>query len=150
MDSAAPEQLFSVPNDPVYNWAALAKELEGFKPSLLKIWMSEYECWKHHYRRFRDHEHVTLFKAVEGTDMAPKPNEQVMRFHRRALFALLQSGEQCAELLDKLKLENEEAQERLVLQRRIKILLESLQETLELWHPVNTESIERRTAILKD
>ena len=140
------EDLFTVQDgDPVREWTALAKELEAFQPSLLGRWKQEYDCWKHHYQRFRDYEQKTLYTATEHGEV-PKPSDQVMRLHRRVILALYQSGEQCADQLESLPLEGDEAQERLTMQSRIRTLLESLQETLELWHPVNTERVEQRKA----
>ena len=141
------KDLFAVPDgDPIHDWATLAKELEAYQPSLFKVWKTEYDCWKHHYQRFRDYEHTTLFTADESGGV-PKPREEVMRLHRRSVLALLQSGQVCADLLLALPLEGDEAHERLEWQRRIKTLLESLQETLELWHPVNMERVKQRHAI---
>jgi hypothetical protein len=140
--------LFAVHDDPIRDWASLAKDLEGFQPSLLKVWKTEYECWKHHYQRFRDFEAATLFTIDEAGNL-PKPQEGVMRLHRRCVLALLQSGEICAQILLALNLEGDEAQERLELKRRIRTLLDSLQETLELWHPVNVERVEQGKAIFK-
>jgi len=147
MDASPPKDLFSVHDgDPIREWTALARELEGFQPSLLKQWKDEYECWKHHYQRFRDYEQKTLFTATEE-GATPKPSETVMRLHRRALLALLQSGEHCSANLRSLELEGEEAQERLVWDRRFRTLLDSLQESLEIWHPVNAERTEERKAM---
>jgi hypothetical protein len=144
MPSTPPKDLFAVhEGDPIREWASLARELENFQPSLLKQWKDEYECWKHHYQRYRDFEQKTLFTPTEEGDV-PKPSEMVMRLHRRALLALLQSGEKCSEHLRSLDLEGEEAQERLDWDRRLRTLLEALQETLEIWHPVNAERIEER------
>jgi len=141
-----PKDLFSVEgSDPIRDWTALAKDLESFQPSLFKLWQKDYDCWRHHYQRFRDFEQATLFTAAEDGD-SPKPSEQIMRLHRRALIALMQSGGLCSEQLLALPLDGEDAQERLVWERRLRTLVESLQESLELWHPVNLErSDERRT-----
>ncbi len=141
--------LFTVhEGDPTREWTALAREFEAFQPSFLKRWREDYDCWKHHYQRFRDSEEKTLYTATEQGGIT-KPSDQVMRLHRRALLSLLQSGEQCSEQLDALPLENDEAQERLVLTRRIRTLLEALQEALELWHPVNQERAEQRKEAFK-
>jgi hypothetical protein len=148
MEADPKKDLFAVSDgDPVRDWATLSKELEAFEPSLLKVWKAEYECWKHHYQRFRDYEQISLFPTTE-LEIPPLPQDSVMRLHRRALLALLQSGEKCAELLRELPLENDDAQERLDWKRRIRTLLESLQETLELWHPVNAERVQQRKAML--
>lgn len=142
-----PKELFSVhEGEPIRDWATLAKELESFQPSLLKVWKDQYDCWKHHYQRFRDYEQTAFFVATEQGEV-PQPSEPVMRLHRRSLLALLKSGEQLAELLLALPLEHDEAQERFEWNRRIRTLLESLQETLELWHPVNVERVQQRKEI---
>lgn len=149
MASNTPKELFAVhEGEPIRDWATLTKELEEFQPSLLKIWKEQYECWKHNYQRFRDYEQSAFFVATEE-GAVPAPSEPVMRLHRRALLALLKSGEQCSELLLSLPLENDDeaAQERLDLNRRIRTLLDSLQEGLELWHPVNVERVQQNKAV---
>lgn len=139
--------LFAVQDsDPMREWIALAKQIESFQPSLLKRWKDEYDCWKHHYQHFRDSEQKTFFTQEEDGSL-PRTSDQVMRLHRRSLLALWQGGEKCADQLLALPLEGEEAQERLDWQRRLHTLLEALQETLELWHPVNAERIEERKAL---
>jgi hypothetical protein len=150
MQSGQPTtDLFAIAdNNPVRDWATLAKELEAFRPSLFNVWKKEYDCWKYHYQRFRDYEQATLFTAEDNGDI-PKPSDDVMRQHRRAVLALFQSGEICADLLLALPLEGEQAQERLEWKRRLRTLLDSLQETLELWHPVNLERSKQRHAIFK-
>lgn len=141
------DDLFAVQDgDPIREWTALAKELETFQPTLLGRWKQEYDCWRHHYQRFRDCEQKTLYTATKEGEI-PKPSEHIMRLHRRSVLALLQSGEQCADQLDLLPLEGEEAKERLDLVRRIRTLLDALQESLELWHPVNMERVEQKKAI---
>ena len=141
-----PKELFSIQADPVRDWATLAKELESFEPSLLRVWKTEYECWKHHYGRFRDFEQATLFSVDDIGALNAVP-EDAMRMHRRCNLALMQSGEICAQTLIALNLDGGDAQERLELKRRIRTLLDSLQETLELWHPVNIERVAQRKVI---
>ncbi|MCE9612366.1 MAG: hypothetical protein K8R23_19375 [Chthoniobacter sp.] len=148
MSTTPPKDLFAVHDgDPIREWAALTRELETFQPSLLKQWKDEYECWKHHYQRFRDSEEKTLFTATDE-GQSPKPSETVMRLHRRALLVIMQSGEQCSEHLRSLDLNGEEAQERLVWDRRLRTLLEALQENLEIWHPVNAERTEEERKLM--
>jgi hypothetical protein len=147
MPPAPSPDLFALQDgDPVRDWSVLTKELESFQPSLLRLWKDQYAAWKHNYQRFRDAEQKTLFTQDEAGEM-PQPSEQVFRWHRRALLALFHSGELCADQLASLNLEGEDAQERLDWTRRIRTLLDSLQETLELWHPVNMERIEEKKAI---
>src|SRR5438270_11508120 len=99
-----PKELFSIQADPVRDWATLAKELESFEPSLLRVWKTEYECWKHHYVRFRDFEQATLFSVDEIGALSAVP-EDAMRMHRRCTLALMQSGEICAQTLIALNLD---------------------------------------------
>src|SRR3954468_13337285 len=147
--SKPPQELFTISQDPVRDWATLAKELEAFDPSLLAVWKTNYECWKHHYVRFRSFEQDTFFEIGED-GVLKHVAEDALRMHRRCLLTLMQSGEICAQTLIALELQNEDAQqERLQLKRRIRTLLDSLQETLELWHPVNVERAVQRKVIFK-
>jgi hypothetical protein len=141
MSKTAPD-LFSVnTEDHVRDWGALVKDLERPSSSLLSIWKEEYDRWKHCYARFRECEEQEIFTADEKNQ--PKHlGEHVMRFHRRAILALLGSGEKCETQLSQLPLDDdEESQERLACARRIRVLLDSLRESLDLWHPVNAERV---------
>jgi len=134
------KDLFRVESDSLRDWGALVRDVEQFNPSLLSLWKEEYERWKHAYQRFRDCEEHTFFTADE-TGAARRLDENTLRFHRRAVLALLSSGEKCREHLNSLPLEGEEAQERLVFAKRAATLIDGLRETLEVWHPVNVERI---------
>lgn len=134
------KELFPVQTDPLHDWGALVREIEQFKPSLLSLWKEEYDRWKHKYQRFRDAEEHSFFTADESGH-AKRLDENTLRFHRMAVFALLSSAEKCREHLNALPLEGEDAQERLTLAKRASVLIEGLRETLEVWHPVNVERI---------
>ena len=139
--------VFAVTNgDPIADWTGINTEMDSFQPSLLAVWKKEYECWRHHYQRFRDAEQKTFYVATDRGE-TPQPVDAVVRLHRRALLSLFHSGELTADHLLALPLVGEEAQERLDCERRLRTLLESLQETLELWHPVNMERIEEKKAL---
>jgi hypothetical protein len=142
--------LFAVdPHDPMRNWGALIADLEKHKPSPLKIWIGCYEEWKHCYQRFRDYEQHAFFTG-DHTSEVPVIGEDTLRMHKRALFALLSSGERTLEVLLSLDLDDEEeARARMDWRKKIDCLLESLQEALELWHPVNRERADRAAAFAK-
>ncbi len=144
MGGSTPE-LFSVKqsDDPAHDWSGLVKELEKFAPSMLDQWKKDYECWKHQYSKFRQFEQDLIFTGNDAGEPA-QLNEQLMRFHRRALFALLSSGERCAELLQEIPLDHESQQERYLWSKRIRVLLDSLQESLDTWHRVNAERVEKK------
>jgi hypothetical protein len=141
MPKSGPD-LFSVDSDDhVRDWGALVKDIEKQRPSLLGLWKEEYDRWKHGYQRFRDCEEIAFFTPTEAGDLKPL-EDQVLRFHRRAILALLGSGEKCETHLSQLALEDdEESQDRLICLRRIRTLLDSLRESLDLWHPVNAERV---------
>lgn len=148
MPETQTRDLFAVAgSDPVAEWAEMLKQCRKFEPSLLKLWKDEYEAWKHRYQLFRDQEQRTFYTATESGSVPSIPSE-ALRFHRATLLALMQAGESCETHLSALPLDGEEAQERLMCQRRIRTLLDSLQETFELWHPVNIERVEERRSLV--
>jgi hypothetical protein len=129
------------PNDQIRDWGALAKDLEKQEPSLLGLWKEEYDRWKHGYERFRACEEDAFFTA-DSHNQPKHIDEQLLRFHRRVIIALLGTGERCETHLSQLPLDgDDESQERLACERRIRVLLDSLRESLDLWHPVNAERV---------
>ncbi len=133
--------LFTVdPKDPPRDWGTLVREFEKQDPSLLSIWREQYEKWKAEYTRFRAKEEETFFSAGEGQEPR-RLDEGTLGFHRRGIIALLSSGEKCEANLVRLPLDDNEGQERSVCLRRIRVLLDSLRESLDLWHPVNAERV---------
>lgn len=138
--SSVPRELFAVaPEEQIQDWGALVRELEKQEPSLLGLWKEEYEHWKNGYLRFRGCEEQAFFTV--GGDHQPRIlDDQILRFHKRAILALWASGEKCETHLSQLPLEDpQDAQDRLVFARRVRTLLDSLRESLDLWHPANAE-----------
>ncbi len=139
--SSLKTDLFAVAQeDPVRDWGGLVRDFEKGTPTLLDVWKTTYDHWKHCYQRFRDCEEFTFYSADENGSAKVVP-EPVLRFHRRAILALMSSGEKCQDHLNRLPLEGEEEQERLVLGKRMRVLIDSLRESLDLWHPVNAERV---------
>lgn len=137
--------MFSVdPSDPLTQWGGLIHDLEECKPSLLNTWLVSYEEWKGLYKRFRDYEQRSLY-SEDARGEIPVLGETLLRSHRRALFALLSSGERCMDTLIALPLQGGESQERLGWKRKLECLLDSLQEAVDLWHPVNRETADAAT-----
>src|SRR6266481_5676444 len=138
MASIPRTDLFSVApaEDPAREWGSLVQELEKCDLSLLEVWKSTYEQWKHGYQRFRECEERAFFTA--SADGEPRdPDDNVLRLHRRAILALLGSGEKCEGNLNQLPLGDDEKKERLEWARRLRVLLDSLRESFDLWHPMN-------------
>lgn len=132
--------MFSVdPSDPLTQWGGLIHDLEECKPSLLKTWLLSYEEWKGLYQRFRDYEQRSFYTGDVSGEI-PVLSETILRFHRRAIFTLLSSGERCMDILIALPLQGGEAQDRLEWKRKMECLLDSLQEAVDLWHPVNRDA----------
>lgn len=125
------------PNQDNMLWASLAAELRAQSPSMLSEWENGYERWKSGYKRFRDREERLLFESGEDGGV-PELREDLMNYHRRSLATLIDSGTAWLQELDRLALDSDEhKQHRLVLKRRINCLIESLQESMEIWHPIH-------------
>jgi hypothetical protein len=96
-----------------------------------------YDQWKTLYRSFRDLEKKSLYDAEKG--VLPKPNEGILRGHRHCIAVLTQRGEELAHLFDQIASSLSAETKDSVLEMKIPlgVLLESLRETMELWHPAN-------------
>jgi hypothetical protein len=140
-----PELGLGIAESPLEDWQSLARDLERPGATLLEIWRKGYEEWKHGYERFRNFEE-RMFYEGDGAGNISQPDEKTMRLHRRCLFALMSSGEKCLESLMQLPVDREEVAEQMKYRSYAGVLIESLQESLDLWHPVNRERADRSEA----
>lgn len=97
---------------------------------------SMYDQWKTLYRSFRDLEQRSLY---EKDGKLPVPDEGILRGHRHCIAVLTQRGEELAHLFDQIasSLAGESRDSVLEMKIPLGVLLESLRETMELWHPAN-------------
>ena len=130
-------------NDP---WSVLAQEIDQspIRATLVAYWKQAYDAWKKLYRHFRETEHKSFY-AGTANNAPPQPNEGMLRKHRIAISSLMEKGEQLASLLDSVasvSTTKEEKDEAVECKMKIGNLLESLRESLVLWHPANKPSPE--------
>ena len=98
-----------------------------------------YEEWKKLYRSFRDLEKQYLYAPPAGTATLKAPDEGSLRAHRHSIAVLTQRGEELAALFDQIASSAAANQKDALheLKFQVGILLESLRESMELWHPAN-------------
>jgi hypothetical protein len=125
------------------DWPQLELYLEHHTLSPLEGWKHIYEEWRAAYEYFRSLEQQTLYVSDEANDPIA-PNVETLHFHGKLLRLLVESGERCLSFLVTLPLAESEEMERIEYNSRLYTLLDSLKESLILWHsaePASAQSI---------
>ena len=125
------------------DWRQLEIYLEHHTLSPLEGWKRIYEEWRAAYEYFRSLEQQTLYASGEANEPIA-PNAETLHFHGKLLRLLVESGERCLSFLMTLTLGESEEMERIEYNSRLYTLLDSLKESLILWHsaePASAQSI---------
>lgn len=119
-------------------WEMFAGRAQRMVVSPAAVCRILYEEWKKLYRQFRDLEGKALY-GPDRKGALPSPDEGVLRGHRHSIAILVQRGEELAQLVDQIagSLPAEERSAVHDLKIPLGVLLESLRESMELWHPAN-------------
>lgn len=119
-------------------WEKFERNVRLFKPKPVDAWQYLYNQWKTLYRSFRDLEEKSLY-SVDNRGKTIKADEGTSRSHRQSLAYLVFTGEALATQLDQITnlVEAEEKEDAHQMKIRMGTMLESLRESVELWHPAN-------------
>jgi len=120
-------------------WEKFHRTVRDFHPSPVDGWRWLYGKWKTNYQSFRDLEKKSLY-SVDEAGKASKADDGEMQAHRESISYLIWSGEMLSHQLDQISTvfdSKEEKEEAHTMKIAIGTLLESLRESMEIWHPAN-------------
>lgn len=119
-------------------WEALLGRAQNQVIDPTVVCKEMYQQWKNLYRAFRELEKKSLYEATKDGKL-PSPNEGILRGHRHCIAVLTQRGEELAHLFDQIATGLSGDQKNTLHDMKIPlgVLLESLRETVEIWHPAN-------------
>jgi len=131
------------------DWRRLERYLEHHTLSPLEGWKHIYEEWRAAYEYFRSLEQQALYGSRDANDPIG-PNAETLHFHGKLLRLLLESGDRCLSFLMALTLRESEEMDRIEYNSRLYTLLDSLKESLILWHSAEPASAQRIRQLFPD
>jgi hypothetical protein len=152
IDSTAEQTLFGKSEMAATAWESFMGTANELKIEPVDACMFFYEKWKRVYKQFRELEHQTLYAADESSK--PRiPNEGELRAHRHSISVLVQRGEELALLFDQMASSVQREDDRDAVHNMkipLGVLMESLREAMELWHPANKAEYPAELAAIFD
>ena len=119
-------------------WEALLGRAQSQVIDPTVVCKEMYQQWRNLYRAFRELEKKSLYEPTKEGKVQT-PNEGILRGHRHCIAILTQRGEELAHLFDQIATGLSGDQKNTLHDMKIPlgVLLESLRETIEIWHPAN-------------